>query len=344
MAFALAIAGFLSNKINPLRTIYIFSAASAATVVLLLLFQGSAFSIILLFPVAISIALGQLAVFVYFWKTTVQEERARTGGLVALITLPFYFGAIVVAPSLDFEGIILLSAVFMSITFGAALLKPGRALRNIKSGTENIPEKRTILLYSIPWVVFSLVNVTLARNTSLGISQQVSSSFYTSLVLVQLFATLAGVLTGGFVADFLGRRLALAISLTLYGLSSALPGLFNNQLAFAGAYIANGIGWGFLLVLYTFVIWGDLSNNSNSAKMYSIGLIIFYVSIGVGFLTTNAFEVPLILSSLASCLVIFISNIPIILAQEPSSSDFRERMKLKMHLNTIKKVKRQSEH
>lgn len=344
MAFVLATTGSRLNKINPLRAIYTFSAASVTTIVLLFLLSGSAIDWLIVFAAGISLALGQLAFFLYFWRTTVQDERARIGGLIGLISLPFYFGAIVITPSLDLEGTILLSTILILTTFCVALLRPSQALLKINVGTEITLEKRTIVLYSIPWIVFSLVNATLARNTSLVISQQISSSFYSSLVLAQLFATLIGVFMGGFVADFLGRRPALAISLTLYGLSSALPGLFNNELAFLSAYVANGFGWGFLLILYSFVIWGDISNKSNSAKMYSIGLIIFYVGAGVGFLTTDAFELPLIVSSLASCLLIFLSNMPIVVAPELSPPDFREKIALKMHLKAIKKVKRESQN
>jgi hypothetical protein len=87
-----------------------------------------------------------------------------------------------------------------------------------------------------------------------------------------------------------------------------------------------------------------MSNKSNSAKMYSIGLIIFYVGAGVGFLMTDALELPLIVSSLASCLLIFLSNMPIVVAPELSPPDFREKIALKMHLKAIKKVKRESQN
>jgi predicted MFS family arabinose efflux permease len=340
MAIVLATMGFLLKNVNPVRAMYAFSTAGAASMILLFLAPGSVLSVIALFVVGAFLAFGELAFFIYFWKTTAPEERARIGGLVGLVTLPFYFGAIAVAPSLDLEGVTLLSMSLVLITFSAALLKPGKALLRVGAGTESTPEKRTIILYTIPWIVFSLVNATLAPSTTAGISQ-INPSLYETLVLAQLFSTFGGVLLCGFMADILGRRPALALALTLYGFSSALPGLFDNEAAFVVAHVANGVGWGFLLILYGFVIWGDLSNRKNFTQMYSIGLIILYVGEGIGFLAADTQQLPLIVSSLASSLLIFLSNMPILVAPELSPTDFRERLRLKMHLNAVKKVKRQ---
>jgi hypothetical protein len=50
-------------------------------------------------------------------------------------------------------------------------------------------------------------------------------------------------------------------------------------------------------------------------------------------------QIPLVISSLGSCLLIFLSNIPIFLAPELLPSDFREKMRLKLHMSAVKKMK-----
>jgi MFS family permease len=207
----------------------------------------------------------------------------------------------------------------------------------------NTYERRVVILYSIPWIVFSLINATLAVNISSYISQQVSSYFYLSLLVLQLIAGVFGALIGGVIADFFGRRLPLAFSLTLYGIGSALAGLTQNYAVYYFVYIASGLSWGILLTMYSFVVWGDLANEKNYFKMYAIGLIIFFSATGVGLLT-QLFQIPLIVSSLATCMLIFISNIPVILAPELLPSGFLEKIKLKLHMTAIRKISEQSQN
>jgi MFS family permease len=295
--------------------------------------------------VGIFFSIGQLAFFTYFWNLTVPEERGRIAGLIGFVSFPFYFiVAPIIVETLDFPGIVMLSIVLSLGLLSVILLRPEKAVLTAKKDErENHSEKRTVLLYSIPWILFSLINATLAKNISLNISQQVPSSFYFFLTILQVIGVIFGAIFGGIIADFFGRRLSLAFSLTLYGISSALAGLTKINEILSFVYVANGLSWGILLTLYTFVVWGDLANKENCAKMYSIGLITFYLATSVGLLTQIS-QIPLTVSSLASCLLIFLSNIPIVLAPELLPSDFREKMKLKLHMQAIRKIGKQSQN
>lgn len=289
-------------------------------------------------------SVGLLAFFTYFWTLTSPEERGRVAGLIGFVSLPFYFIAIpVVAGTLDFLATVILSSFLSLGALTIILLRPEKAMLTAKQdGKENYFEKRTVLFYLIPWIVFSLVNAILAKNYSLSISQQVPSSFYLFLIGLQVIGVVFGAVIGGIIADFFGRRLALALSLTLYGTSSAIAGLFQGNEVFSLVYLTNGLGWGFLFILYTFVVWGDLANKGNCAKMYSIGLAIYYSAFGFGLLFPQMSQVPLVVSALASCLLIFLSNVPIILAPELLPSYFRERIKLKLHMDAVRKINKQS--
>ncbi|MBT0160199.1 MFS transporter [Candidatus Bathyarchaeota archaeon A05DMB-2] len=234
---------------------------------------------------------------------------------------------------------IILSLGILTVT----LLRPEKAMLTAKKdATRYYFEKRTVLLYTIPWVLFSLNNATLAKNISLNISQQVPSSLYLFLTVLQTIGVIFGALSGGVIADFFGRRSSLAFSLTLYGISSALAGIANiNEILYL-VYIANGLSWGILFIMYTFIVWGDLASKENCAKMYSIGLIIFYLATSVGLLMQMS-QISLTVSALVSCLLIFLSNIPIVLAPELLSLNFREKIKLKLHIKAVKKISKQSQ-
>jgi hypothetical protein len=346
IAITLLLTSFFIHRINKLRLIYASSIATSIITVLLLFVSNEVLKLAIILATGIFFSTGLLAFSTYFWNLTVPEERGRIAGLIGLVSLPFYFIVdYLVAPTLDFLGTVMLSIVLSLGPIVIVLLRPEKAVLTAKKDERgNYPEKRTVLLYSIPWIIFSLINSTLAKNISLNILQQTSSSFYLSIIILQGIGVIFGAACGGIIADFFGRRLSLAFSLTLYGISSALAGLVNNYAMFCFVYVANGLSWGILLILYSFVIWGDLANKENCAKMYSIGLITLYLTIGVGLLPMQIAQIPLVVSSLASCLLIFLSNVPLILAPELLPSDFREKIKLKLHMHAVRKIGNQSKN
>jgi hypothetical protein len=339
IALAILLSIFFIHRINELNAILGCSAATITAIILLLLIPYEAIRVLLIFAVGVFYGIGELAFFSYFWRITVIEERGRIAGVVALIVLPLYFlVGFGLTGTLDLFGTAVLSILLISLSLGATISRPKMEKLTTKRDSEgNTFEKRVIVFYLIPWAVFSIINVTLGVNISLGISQQVTSQFYLTLLALQLIAALLGALIGGVVSDFYGRKLPLAFSLTLYGISAVLVGLVNNSIAYYFSYIANGLSWGILLTMYSFVIWGDLANEKNCFKMYGIGLITFFSATGIG-LITQVSEIPLTISALASCMFIFISNIPVILAPELLPSDFREIMKLKLHMKAIRKI------
>jgi len=346
IVITLVLTSFFIHRINKLRLIYASSIATSIIAVLLFFASNEVFRLTIIFVIGIFFSVELLAFYTYFWNLTVPEERGRIAGLIGFVSLPFYFIVVpIVAETLDFFGTVMLSIILSLGTLVVILLRPEKAVLTAKKDERgNYYEKRSVILYTIPWIVFSLNNVTLAKNISLNISQQVPSSFYLFLIILQVIGVVLGAMSGGIIADFFGRRLSLAFSLTLYGISSALTGLFTNNEILSFVYAANGLSWGILFILYSFVIWGDLANKENCAKMYSVGLVIYYSTMSVGLLTQVS-QIPLVISALASCLLIFLSNVPIVLAPELLSSDFRVRIKLKLHMNAVMKIdkKRQNQ-
>ena len=341
IVITLIAASFFIHRTNKLHVIYACSIAISMFAFLFFI-SMDLLRLTLIFIIAIFFSVGQLAFLTYFWNLTVPEERGRIAGVNGFLSLLLY--AIMfatVAPTLDFQRAVVLGIALSLGPLMVLFLRPEEAVLTVKKDEiRYYPEKRTVLLYLIPWVLFSLINVTFAKNISFNISQQVPPSLYLFLNILQAIGTIFGALSGGAAADFFGRRVSLAFSLTLYGISAALAGIAVNSALLYFVYVANGLSWGILLVMYGFVIWGDLSNKENCAKLYPIGFIIFYATQGIGFLPfKQIFEISLTISSLLSCLLIFLSNIPVFLAPELVSSSFQERMRLKLHLKAVKKIK-----
>ena len=343
IAITLLLSSFFIHRFNKICIIFECSIAISIVALLLLFVSNIILRLLVIFVQGVFFSIGQLVSFTYFWSLTVSEERGRAAGLAGFFSLPFSHLIGLMAQTFSFSGTVMLSVILSLGTLAIKLLRPEKkALLTTKKNERGYrPERRTILLYSVPWILFSLINITLARNVSVYALQRVPSSLYTFLMGLQVIAAGFGALGGGIIADFFGRRLSLGFGLTLYGISSALGGFIGNYEWLFFVYIAGGLNWGILWVLYGSVVWGDLANKESCAKRYSIGLIIFYLATGVGILFTHQIsQIPLITSSLVSCLLIFFSNIPLILAPELLSSDFREKIKLKLYMNVVKKIGR----
>ena len=319
---------------------HIIAATSILALSLPFLFISQTFelSVIIILIIGAAFGISQLSSYAYFWRTTIATERGRIGGLLGLIAIPLYFLLInFVSGTIGFLGNIIMCIGFcLFILIGASLIKENVLPEN-KVEMAYYPEKRTIIFYSIPWILFCFLNATLSKNISIDTQNLISPSFYAFLTISQALGGLLGAVLGGFLADR-GRRLTLIFSVTLYGVSTTFKAFLNNDMTFFFAFVAEGLSWGILLTLYSFVIWGDLANSKNVAKIYSIGLIGFYVSTGVGQVSNILLEIDILTSALISCLIIFLSYLPIILAPELLSTDIQEKNKIKKYMDTVKKI------
>jgi predicted MFS family arabinose efflux permease len=345
IAATMVIGGRFFSRINEGKTVSASLVAMCIEVILLVFVPYETARLALIFAISVQFSLALLAMFAWFWSSTESEERGRVTGFVGLATLPIYFFEDgVLLANFDFVSTALFGVLLVLGVLFVMLVVPMKTLAKQKSNVVNCYEKRTFLLYSIPWILFSLINATLALNISSIISAQVSPSLYSYFLAFQFVGVSSGVVIGGVIADLFGRRSSLMLSLTMYGTSSALLGLAQNNAVFLVAYAGNGLSWGILFMLYIFVVWGDLATEKTVGKTYSIGLAIYYSALGVGILFPSLSQIPLIAMTLASCLLIFLLNVPVILAPELLRPDFRERIRLKMHMNAVKKIERKSKN
>lgn len=346
IAITLLFGSFFIHRFNTIHVIYECSILLTAITPLLFV-SNINLRLLIIFIQGIFFSLGQLASLVYFWSLTVSEERGRVAGFAGFFVLPLFQIISIITQTIGFTWAVII-IIFVSLgTLTVRSFEPKKkSLLTKKKDEERYRhEKKTVLLYTIPWLIFSVVNVTLARNISSSVLESISSSLYTFLLILQIIASGFGALGGGIVADFMGRRSALGTSLTLFGISIVLGGLFQTTGVLYFMYIVNGITWGILWTLYGSVVWGDLGDRENVAKTYSIGLMIFYMVTAIGFLfVPHISQISLVTSSFLGCLLVLLSNIPIIIAPELSSSDFRDRIRLILYLKSLKKIRKPSKN
>jgi MFS family permease len=339
--------GFLIKKFNKLKIIYFCSIFNSIFSILIFgnFFEG--FQLIILFFLVSFMSLGMLSTLGIFGSITLPEERGRVGGLIGFVVfLLFYIVNYLIVLNIDFFGSVVFCLLFSLLPLVGLLFKhfPTKLL-SIKKHAINYYERRVAVLYFIPWILFSVFNSTLASNSSDFIRPLISDSVFFSLLTIQVTGVVFGVLLGGFIADLLGRRFSLVFSLTLYGFGSALLGLFENELVYIGVYAISGLSWGFLFVLYIFVVWGDLSHQKERLQLYSIGLISFFISLGIGSLVRSLVyeSLSLFQSALLSVMLIFILNIPILFAPELLPSYILEKIRMKHHMDRVKKLQKKNQ-
>lgn len=342
VSFGIILACFLMQRVSKTSLVATWSIFSSVGTILITLIPNTTLIIAIFLLLGAIFGIGLLALFALFWETTVPEERGRMSGLIGFISLLISPLVYVLVGNLDFSVILILSVILNSATMAVLLLRPNKeAVQSGRRDLERYTGKRTVLLYSIPWLAFSVINATLGKTISLQVSYQFNPTSVALLVTMQVVGGSIGALLGGLMADFVGRRLSLVTGLILYGISSAISGLAQSYELFYLSYIGIGLTWGIFLTLYLFVVWGDLANAETHLRMYSIGLVIYYSATGIGSLFGSQLSyISLMVASIISCLFIFLSNIPLLFAPELLPQNFRERIRLKSYLSFVKRKMR----
>jgi len=341
VASSLILSSFFIRVTKKTSIICAWSILASIGMVLIVLVPTYVFKSAIYLLLGAVFGMGLLAFFTYFWQLTVPEERGRVAGLTGFFCLPVLSLIIPLVRGLDF---LVTSVLTVALSLGALAIRTLNPVeRSVSIGRRYPkglnPERRTVLLYLIPWAVSASINVTLAKAVSFHVSQFLSPSEMWIWAL-QVIAGGFGAIACGAIADFFGRKYSLVLGFTLYGVSSAISGLTKDLVMLSLMLIGTGLAWGSFTVLFSFVIWGDLADEETYTHRYSIGLATFYFASGAGFLfTPQSLQIPLAVASITSCLLIFLSDIPLILAPELLPLDFREKMRLKSYIRRVKRKK-----
>jgi len=153
-----------------------------------------------------------------------------------------------------------------------------------------------------------------------------------------------GIIGSGFIADHFGRKLSITIGLILLGVSFEILGFAISNSTVLIYLTASGVAWGFFFAIYL-TIPGDLSICGSREKFYSlIAVLPLILLTSVPFLPGLA-DLTQYSSSFSHILglILFISIIPVIGANETlPKGKIRER-KMKEYLNQVGKVISESE-
>ncbi|MDI6690583.1 MAG: MFS transporter [Candidatus Bathyarchaeota archaeon] len=290
--------------------------------------------------VSVSFGLGLPICLASFSDVTKEENRARFGSIVILSMFfgVFAFGFIVPA-NLSLYALVLaawrLSGLVGFLLLGS-LFENGEHKKNYS--IISLFKDRSVLLYFVPWTMFSLINYLSWSICSRVYEEEfIESSVLVTNIIAGIFALVAG-----FLADNIGRKPTLVSGFIIFGIGYAVLGIYPfNIYAWYLYTIIDGIAWGIIGVIFWFTIWGDLAHEKSSEKYYALGLLPYALS---GFLRVTLG--PFIMNMVSeyaifsfAALFLFLAVVPLMYAPETlPEKKIRER-ELRAYIEKAKKIK-----
>jgi MFS family permease len=341
-ALSAVIGGLIGGKVERRTlllwwtTLGVIASASAA------IFSGTMFlvSSVLL---GISLGLGYPSFTSFLADNTVVEERARVSGLIILATfmLVIFAVGIVEVLGLGLVGVVLVSIVLRSANYFALILDPCRKPEGKDKSWGEVLASKNFMFYIFPWLMFNIAT-GLIPFVFLGLSSEYNDAITLGNILHYLGAG-AGGFVGGFIADRVGRKWPDVTGMAMLGASFALLGLATRPETVLAYLAISGIAWGFLIVIYL-AVPGDLSPIGSREKFYALGIVVpLIIYAGLGAATELlSISAPASFASSILSIIIFMSIIPVLLAEETLPETKIAERKLVDHVKKVSKLVSQS--
>jgi len=296
-----------------------------------------------------SFGFGMPSCLSYFADLTVFENRGHLGGLI------FFLASICAAIFTIFYSITQsLSIMLLSLVIWRCLSLVVLELTDIErierkerqpTPFKRVFETKGLLLYLLPWLMFGLVDSFEKAYLQGYILTSFGQDFFSINQLIETVIGAISALIAGVIADLIGRKRVIVYGFVSLGLAYAMIGVAPFlRLAWRLYAVIDGVAWGIFLVMFTLVVWGDLSpKDVLREKYYVIGSIPLFGSrfISVLFLSyteTLPKESAYAAFSLAA-FFLFIAVIPLMYAPETLPEKKIKERELKKYIEKAKKVK-----
>ena len=340
--FSALIGSILPQRINRLYLLYFWMILGVVASLLPALSQSVAITqasvIALLF--GISFGVGIPPCFAYFADSTLIENRGRISGIVFLAAnlsaLPL---AILLTTFHLTMNAVILAVWRVSGLFLFALLKPEEKISSTRKtiSFRSVLQNRSFVLYFIPWLMFSLIDV-FEKSLLKGF---IGLELYRLILSIEpLIASLAA-FVGGVLCDTIGRKRVVIYGFVSLGIAYAIIGIAPNFLVSWYLYLlVDGVAAGILWVLFILVVWGDLAQPNSSEKYYMIGNIHFLIYGSLPLLLVPlAAEVPAYAAFSLASFFLFLAVLPLMYAPETLPEKKIKLRQLRGYIEQAKKVR-----
>jgi hypothetical protein len=342
---SIGVAAVLGSKLFPrarTKSIDLWLFMGAIATILLTTVSNSDFLVDTLLAIffGASIGMGLPSCLSYFANSTSVENRGLVGGT---IWSTVGFTALILAFSISilgqWETIIALAIwrLFGAIGFLVLNRKHAELAAQKSHSYLEIIRKKEILLYLFPWVMFCLINFAEAPILE-GVFGE---NFFAFVQLVESAFVGIVAIVGGVIADVAGRKRVVIAGFVMLGIEyAAMSAFYQSPAALYLFLILDGVTWGLLVSVFLTVIWGDLGENYEKEKYYTLG--------GLPYLLANVLYIliepqasaisPTAAFTFAS-FFLFLAVIPLMYAPETLPEKRIKDRELKSYVEKAKKAK-----
>lgn len=337
----LAGASLVSKTVNQKHFLLIWNLIGVfVSLALMMVEKGIILNLLFLsFLIGASFGLGLPICMAIFADVTTEENRARFGSITILsIFLGLYASGFVMSANLFLNSLILAVWRFcglLSIPILWIRLEGKESEKN--PSFSSLFKDQTLLLYLIPWSIFSIVNYL-----AWPICSKIQGDFIYFSAIISNFVAGIFAIIAGFAADKIGRKRTLLAGFIIFGIGYAILGI--NPFNIYGWYFymfVDGIAWGIFFVIFWFTIWGDLAREKSSEKYYALGILPYSLSgflrVTVGPWIANTISEYAIFSFAA--LFLFLAVVPLMFASETLPERTLKERELRGYVEKAKRVR-----
>ncbi len=276
---------------------------------------------------------GFTALRTYLSDVTEVDERGRIAGglllssLISVAIIKILFTDAPVEASTLFVSLICLGAFF-----GLYQISIDDRLPH-KKGLEN----NTIRSFIISWILFSTAFGLWNANVSPHPLSLISDMESFTLDIVNLLILASAAFLGGILADRIGRKPVIGLSLAFLASSYLIYALLPFLIA--PALLLEVGSWGVLSLVFIFVLWGDLSKKSRGLY-YGLSLGILLGGFLAGELIAESFgPIKTAYVAYTSALLIFAALVPLYYSEEPLPKEKIRLREMSGYIRDIKNLK-----
>jgi MFS family permease len=299
-----------------------------------------------------SLGLGIPLCLAYFSESVPIEKRGKVGGLIFLLSsLSVPLIALTMRPApMSMRDLVLSVVIFAAWRgwgFLALVAIPknrcySEPLERRDTSFASVLQDRTFLLYFVAWFVFSLVD----SFESVVFELRLEELAFLMLLIEPAIAGLSALVAGVF-SDWIGRKRVMIFGFVSLGVAYAILGIVSETLwlnyFIIIHFFVNGAAIGLLWLLFTIVLWGDMSRHT-SEKYYAIGETpLFLTQIISPMLATHLEMIPVAGAFSLAAFFLFIAVIPLLYAPETLPEKKIQERQIQMYTEEALKMKQKTE-
>jgi MFS family permease len=289
---------------------------------------------------SVSIGVGLPSCLSYFADSTSIENRGSVGGIIwGAVGFAILIFAFLISTLGQWETIVALTIwrLFGGVGFLVLNRKHEKFAAQKSPSYLELIRKREILLYLFPWVMFSLINFAEAPI----LERVFGAEFFAFVQLVEYAFIGIFAIVGGVIADVVGRKRVVIAGFIMLGIEYAVISVFSISPVISYLFLTfDGITWGLFASVFFMALWGDLGENYEKEKYYTLGGLPYLLA---GFLPILIEPYASVISTTAAfsfaSFFLFLAVLPLMYAPETlPEKKIRER-ELKQYIDKAKKTK-----